>query len=85
MSYEGLRAIRKGERRPNAVTRARLESALQWESGSVDAVLAGGEPTPVDTSQPKRTDRDELDAVEEILQAALAEINRLKREREKPA
>lgn len=47
LSIAGLGAIRRGERRPTAVTRARLEDALQWAPGSVDAVLAGGEPIPL--------------------------------------
>ena len=85
MSYEGLRAIRKGERRPNSVTKARLESALEWQQGSVDAVLAGGQPEPVDASQPKQAASDDLDAVEALLEQALAELNRLKRERDKSA
>lgn len=34
---------------------------------------------------PEPPGMDELDAIEELLQSALAELNRLKREREKPA
>lgn len=44
LSYEGLRAIRRGERNPNPVTRSRLDDALGWQAGSVARVLAGGEP-----------------------------------------
>ena len=33
MSNEGLRAIRRGERRPTAVTKARIEDALRWKIG----------------------------------------------------
>jgi|SRR6266508_2654417 len=51
MSNEGLRAIRRGERRPTAVTKARIEHALRWATGSIDAILAGGEPTPVNDIQ----------------------------------
>lgn len=38
-----------------------------------------------DGSEPEAPRIDGLDAVEEMLETALAEINRLKREREKPA
>lgn len=52
MSYEGLRAIRKGERHPTAVTKARLEDALQWQAGSIDTLLSGGEPIPLEIQPP---------------------------------
>lgn len=42
LSYEALRAVRRGDRSPSAITRARIEEALGWDSGSVDAILAGG-------------------------------------------
>lgn len=41
-----LRAIRKGDNNPGELTARRIEDALQWEHGSIDAVLNGGEPTP---------------------------------------
>lgn len=83
MSYEGLRAIRKGDRHPNAVTKGRIEDALQWMPGSVEAVLAGGEVTPAAAAQPDRTipTDDELSAVEALLEQAMAELNRLKQKR----
>lgn len=82
MSYEGLRAIRKGGRHPNAVTKGRIEDALQWMPGSVDAVLAGGEVTPAVTTTPDQaSSSDELAAVEALLEQAMAELNRLKRKR----
>lgn len=46
VSLAGLGAIRRGERRPMALTRRGIENALHWETGSVAAVLAGGDPTP---------------------------------------
>ncbi|MGW5123023.1 helix-turn-helix domain-containing protein [Streptomyces sp. NPDC004069] len=48
MSYTALRAIRRGEYRPTELTARALDDALQWTHGSVYAVLAGGDPTPVD-------------------------------------
>lgn len=44
LSQAGLGAIRRGERSPSPLTRARIEHALQWAPGSVDAIMAGGEP-----------------------------------------
>jgi hypothetical protein len=35
-----------GERRTAEVNLAGIEEALEWEPGSIDAILAGGEPTP---------------------------------------
>lgn len=49
LSYEGLRGIRRGDRRPSTRAARRLEDVLQWKHGSIDAILAGGDPTPVDT------------------------------------
>lgn len=44
LSQAGLGAIRRGERSPSPLTRARIEHALEWAPGSVDAILAGGDP-----------------------------------------
>lgn len=44
VSYETLRALRRaGNAAP--LTKRRVEEALRWTPGSIDAVLAGGEPT----------------------------------------
>jgi transcriptional regulator with XRE-family HTH domain len=56
-----LRAIENNQpSRPSLRMRRALEDALEWESGSVDAILAGGAPTPKEskddsdiTTQPK--------------------------------
>lgn len=47
ISYAALRAIRKGEYQPTALTARGLDHAFQWRPGSVEAVLRGGEPTPL--------------------------------------
>lgn len=39
--------IERGQVEPQAVTLARLETALAWERGSAARILAGGDPTPV--------------------------------------
>lgn len=41
-----LRAIRNGTNRPSQLTKRGIERALRWAPGSVDAILAGGDPTP---------------------------------------
>lgn len=46
LSQAGLGAIRRGERSPSPLTKARIEHAFEWTPGSVDAIQAGGEPTP---------------------------------------
>lgn len=45
---EGLRAIRRGDRSPNPLTRARLEQALRWDTGSIDALMSGGAAVPIE-------------------------------------
>lgn len=45
ISDVSLRNFRKGRGTPNALSKRRLESGLRWEPGSVDAILAGGDPT----------------------------------------
>ena len=60
-----LRAIENNQpSRPSLRMRRALEDALEWESGSVDAILAGGSPTLKEskddsdiTSQPKAEPR----------------------------
>ncbi|WP_411090833.1 helix-turn-helix domain-containing protein [Streptomyces sp. 049-1] len=48
ISYEALRAIRRGDYRPAELTARGLDEALHWIPGSVYAVFGGGEPTPVE-------------------------------------
>lgn len=38
--------IERGQNRPQGLTLARLDRALEWEPGSAAEVLAGGQPTP---------------------------------------
>ncbi|MFJ2303805.1 MULTISPECIES: helix-turn-helix domain-containing protein [unclassified Streptomyces] len=45
ISYEALRAIRRGDYRPTELTSRGLDEALRWEHGSVFSVLNGGTPT----------------------------------------
>ncbi len=52
ISYTALRAIRRGTYRPTELTAQDLDRALQWEPGSVYAVLDGGEATPIGAQAP---------------------------------
>lgn len=70
LSYEGLRAVRRGDRRPNALTKRRLEDALNWAHGSIDAILDGAGPTPAEDQR-----RGGKPTVEE-LEARVAELER---------
>lgn len=47
LSYETLRALRRSGR-ASALSKRRAEQGLAWKAGSIDAVLAGGTPTPID-------------------------------------
>lgn len=44
ISYEALRAIRRGDYRPAELTARGLDEALRWVPGGVYAALAGEEP-----------------------------------------
>lgn len=66
-----LRALRRGENKPSARTKRRLEDALKWERGSVDTVLAGNDPVPVTRQRPPTLDETQ----------AIAETNRYRAER----
>ncbi|MFI6274269.1 helix-turn-helix transcriptional regulator [Streptomyces sp. NPDC050988] len=48
VTYEALRAIRRGDSKPTELTARAIDAALQWVPGSVYAVLAGGQPTPIE-------------------------------------
>lgn len=43
-----LRGFRKGRKGARDLTKAKLEDALKWQRGSIDAILAGGQPEPAD-------------------------------------
>lgn len=43
-----LRGFRKGRKGARDLTKAKLEDALKWRRGSIDAILAGGQPEPAD-------------------------------------
>ncbi|MDX3033010.1 helix-turn-helix domain-containing protein [Streptomyces scabiei] len=59
ISYEALRAIRKGNYRPTELTARALDEALQWMPGSVHAVLDGGEPMTVEAQATAEQEADQ--------------------------
>lgn len=86
ITTSALSAIRRGEYRPSAHTARALEDALRWEHGSIDAILAGGEPTlPGDrrshpgTTGPGDDELLDADADDDGLQDL---VNRARRERD---
>jgi hypothetical protein len=44
VTTQTLREIRGGRRKARSLTKAAIERALQWTPGSIDSILAGGEP-----------------------------------------
>ena len=46
ISYESIRAIRSGTADMRSLTGHGIETGLRWEPGSVERILAGGEPGP---------------------------------------
>lgn len=81
LSVAGVGAIRRGERDPLPLTRGKLEDALQWQAGSIEAVLAGGEPTPIrdddNGGNGPDADDDEVRRLRAEVQELRAEIKRL--------
>jgi transcriptional regulator with XRE-family HTH domain len=79
---ETLRQIRigKGDIRPLSATG--IEDALQWEHGSIDGILEGGEPTVRQLTDAGRAD-DELSVTRDPTVAELAE--RLKQQEQTTA
>lgn len=48
ITRQTLRRVRRESSDITSLTKRGIEQALAWQRGSIDAVLAGGEPTPVD-------------------------------------
>ncbi|GGM64347.1 hypothetical protein GCM10012275_38660 [Longimycelium tulufanense] len=65
IAYETLRAIRKGKGDEiRGLTKVAIETALRWAPGSVDVILSGGEPTPLEQPQPPSFPVNAADPVE---------------------
>ncbi|GAA2092541.1 hypothetical protein GCM10009780_37320 [Actinomadura alba] len=84
---ETLRTIRRGTGDIRSLTKSGIEKALQWAAGSIDAILAGGDPTPIEP--PREPDRPpaperEMSPIERELLERIrrheAELERLREE-----
>lgn len=84
ITAETLRAVRKGANDPSPLTKRGIERALEWTSGSVDAVLAGREPRALRSSTSPMDRAEAILEENERLAAELVErvmrLNRRKRE-----
>src|ERR1017187_678062 len=47
ISLKALHSVRTGNAGIAAPTRGGIEDGLRWQSGSVDSILEGGDPTPL--------------------------------------
>lgn len=65
ITREGLRRMRTGTGHIRSLTKRGIERALQWTSGSVDRILAGGEPNIVHEASARLSPTD--DALERFL------------------
>lgn len=82
ISTSALGQIRKGDYRPSPLTARALDDAFEWQHGSIDAILSGGDPTPIG-DRPRRhaTPEDkELQLLREI-RVRIEELERLRDER----
>lgn len=72
ISDVSLRNFRKGRSELNSLSKRRIEDAAGWAHGSVDAILAGGEPAASTSAE-----LDELEDLRRTLTAALEQLDRL--------
>lgn len=73
ISYETLRATRKGEGQPADATIYGLERALRWKTGSIGAILTGRQPTPLPNTSPASPAADGQETEVQRLRAEVAE------------
>jgi hypothetical protein len=66
ITTSALGGIRRGEYKPSAHTARALEDALEWAHGSIERILAGGEPTVV----VQKSDTDSAKAVDDVVSVA---------------
>jgi hypothetical protein len=86
ISYEALRAIRRGGYRPTELTARGVDEALRWASGSVYAILAGGEPIPAEPPEAVQPLPEPLAGLEVWRQRTILEmVAQLPAERRGPA
>lgn len=79
ISTRVLGDIEKGRRdNYDPVTLAALEQALNWETGTVRRVLAGGEPTELDDAQPAGNADAVIRAIVEVLNSSISGSTKLR-------
>lgn len=79
--YETLRALRNGENEPSPKTIRGLERALKWQTGSIKAILAGGDPTPLPEFQdPYESRIARLENISDEVKLAIIQRMRANRE-----
>jgi hypothetical protein len=59
MTYANLHKIRTGAISITNRAKRGIERALQWQKGSVDAILAGRDPKPIQMDKPPLTERQQ--------------------------
>lgn len=69
VTTEALRQVRQGQHGIKPMTKTGIEQGLRWERGSVDAVLEGGDPTPLPATGPIETVQPSVDPYMERLAA----------------
>lgn len=79
VSPETLRRNANRPDRMRTITRKGIERALMWESGSVDAILDGGEPTPLPEEPPEEQPREKRWGLLEQIHAIREQLDELER------
>lgn len=82
VNRETLRLIRQGDGQLRPLTKDGIEDALQWQRGSIDAILAGGDPTPIGQrpapARPEPESPPTLEELRDMVRESAAENERLK-------
>ena len=52
LSLKTLHSVRSSDKRVAELTKTGIEDGLRWEHGSIDLVLAGGDPVPLSSADP---------------------------------
>jgi len=69
ITYETLRAVRRGGQEIRDLTKRAIEDGLLWERGSVDTILKGGDPVPLAPSAVSRSQRYDDPRLQEVSDA----------------
>ena len=76
ISYEVIRAIRNGNGQIRPLSKRGIEVGLHWEGGSVDRILAGGDPVPVEAIPPPQSGLARVSSnLDEGMQPHLDDVN----------